>query len=62
MRALRWYSENCSPFTKEFGIVPTLFVGLGLEGEQRRLFLAKLDAIYMMAQRMAMAEAEKEHK
>jgi hypothetical protein len=61
-RALRWYSENCSPFAKDFGLVPVMFASLGLEGEQRRMFLSKLDAVHAMAQRLATAEAEKERR
>jgi hypothetical protein len=60
-KALRWFSENCTTFAKEFGLVPSTFAGLGLDGEQRRLFLSKLDEIYAMTQRMAMEQAKKEH-
>lgn len=57
---LRWYSDNCSQFTKDFGLVPVLFRDLGLDGTQTRLFLSKLDEIHAMTQRMAMEDAKKE--
>jgi hypothetical protein len=59
-RVFAWFSENCTEFSRKYGLTPAAFADRALDGGQRRLFLWKLDAIYGAMMRMRAAEMEKE--
>jgi hypothetical protein len=61
-RAMAFYMENATAFVQEFGLMPSEFERLGLEGVCRRVFKAKLSKIHETVLRMRDEELKKRSK
>jgi len=60
--ALNFYFENATPFVQEFGLMPKFIDELGLQGVERRIFMAKLSAIHEVVLRLRAEELRKRSK
>lgn len=56
--AAEWFEENVTGFAREFSLMSDLIRETGLRGEERVIFLLKLDLLYQAARRRAEEEAK----
>ena len=57
---LEWFDENVTGFAKDFGLMDGMIRDTGLVGEDRAVFVRKLDAIYGHAMRVTATAPTKE--
>ena len=55
--ALTWYTENCSRFMIDSGLLAEAYRELGLTGAAKRIFLAAMNKIHSAFEDMAKPEA-----
>ena len=60
--AMQFYTEHATAFVQEFGLMPKFIDELGLAGQARRVFLAKLAKIHESVLRMRDRELAKRSK
>lgn len=58
----KWFSNNCSLFTKDFNLMPYLLNDLELAGDEKELFIYKLGMIYQSFYDMEMKKIKAEQK
>lgn len=58
----KWFGLNCSLFTKDFNLMPSLLDDLRLKHDEKELFIYKLGLIYQAFYDMEMKKIKSEQK